>query len=232
MNKVYLVIVLFIVVLVGGVVAIKPNIPRSLDEIPTPAKLFRSNIAVAQPITSSNQEGAIHNSEINEEKLDCYLCHEPEFTKTFHVPERIIKIEIGKDKRRRLCVDCHGVEGANADRQMNKPEDIIYDPEIGLNGLFKLNPNLPHQIHQKKLEKGQMSCEACHLTDPNSFDMEIPEALTEKGQVLVCQNCKFHPEGGNYITIHVEVSGLWCTTCHTGEILEVHQEATSKLGVG
>ncbi len=232
MNKVTLIFFLFVVIIVGGVALINPDIPTSLEEIPTPAKLFRSNIAVAEPAISSNQERPIQNSEINEEELDCTLCHETVFTKRFHVPEKIIRIELLKNKRRRLCVDCHSIEGANPDRQMNKPEDIKYDPDIGLNGLFKLNPTLPHQIHQKKLEKGQMSCEACHLTDPNSFDMEIPRALTEKGQVLLCQNCKFHPEDGNYITVHVEISGLGCTTCHTGKVLRVHQEATSRLGVG
>jgi len=86
---------------------------------------------------------------------------------------------------------------------------------------------VPHAIHKEKLDSGAAKCSDCHGDD---IEMIIPQADANAGQVLVCQNCKFHPEGGNYITIHVELADLTCTTCHTGGIIEVHQSKTVLLG--
>jgi hypothetical protein len=57
-----------------------------------------------------------------------------------------------------------------------------------------------------------------------------PAADVKSGHVLVCQNCKYHPEDGNYIKIHVEDGGMGCVTCHTGDVIDVHKEKTFSLG--
>jgi len=163
----------------------------------------------------------------------CYYCHDEEVTKSFHVPEKIIKIEARKGTRRRICPDCHGLEGADPERQMTDLRDIQFDVNAGENGLFKLEEGIPHAIHKRILVSGFMECIACHLRDPDdytTFKMLIPKADLEDGQVLLCQNCKFHPERGNYIAVHIEMAEKTCTTCHTGDLLEIHRTATSKLG--
>lgn len=168
-----------------------------------------------------------------EAEFGCYYCHDAESTKGFHVPEKIVKIEASEGKRRRICPDCHGLEGADPDKQMTDPRYIQFDVNASVNGLYKLSKGVPHAIHKRILVSGAMECIACHLRDSQdytTFNMLIPEADTEDGQILLCQNCKFHPERGNYIAIHMEVAEKTCTTCHTGDLLVIHRKATSKLG--
>ncbi len=163
------------------------------------------------------------------EEVNCLLCHEIDQTKGFHVPQTIMKIEERDGKRRRTCVDCHGELGPpwSADEQLTPLSDITFDESVGVNGVLELETRVPHAIHKQKLDSGEAKCSDCHGDD---IEMVIPEADVNAGQVLVCQNCKFHPEGGNYITIHVELADLKCTTCHTGGIIEVHQAKTGQLG--
>ncbi|MFQ5887374.1 MAG: rhodanese-like domain-containing protein, partial [Candidatus Hydrothermarchaeales archaeon] len=150
-------------------------------------------------------------------------------TKAFHIPQTIMKIDAAKDKRRRVCVDCHGPLGPpwSADEQLTELTDISYDSSVGENGVFAFPNKVPHSIHKRKLDANIMKCETCHVVNGEFI---IPQADATKGQVLVCQNCKFHPEEGNYVTIHVEMGGLKCTVCHTGGIINVHKAKTADLG--
>ncbi len=163
------------------------------------------------------------------EEVNCLLCHEIGQTKGFHVPQTIMKINERDGKRRRTCVDCHGELGPpwSADEQLTPLSDITFDESVGINGILNIDKRVPHAIHKQKLDSGAVKCSDCHGT---GIEMVIPQADTSAGQVLVCQNCKFHPEDGNYITVHVELAGKKCTTCHTGGIIEVHQVKTEQLG--
>lgn len=163
------------------------------------------------------------------EEVNCLACHDVDQTKGFHVPQTIMKIDEKEGKRRRVCVDCHGPLGPpwSADEQLTPLNELIYNASHGTNGVIEIDSTIPHAIHKQKLDSGAVECEDCHGEGP---DIKIPEPLADAGQVLVCQNCKTHPEGGNYITIHLEIAGKKCTTCHTGGIVEVHKAKTSKLG--
>lgn len=195
----------------------------------------QKSVIESEPIIVSTKKSLIEAIFDGEEiELGCYLCHDVDQTKSFHVPEKIIKIEDRENIRRRLCPDCHGLEGADPNRQMTDPRDIQFDANVGVSGLFYMSKGIPHAIHKRILVSGEMECVACHLSDPedyNTFKMTIPKADTEDRQILLCQNCKFHPERGNYITIHVEIAGKRCNICHTGNLLEVHKRATEKLGI-
>jgi hypothetical protein len=166
---------------------------------------------------------------IEGEEINCLLCHELDPTKSFHVPQIIMQINMRDGARRRICVDCHGPLGPpwSAEEQLTPISQINYNPLVGENGLFEIPNAVTHSIHKMKLESRAIRCQTCHGT---GTELIVPVADTSRGQVLVCQNCKFHPEEGNYITIHVELAGKKCTTCHTGGIIKVHQEKTKALG--
>ncbi|MFQ5800477.1 MAG: hypothetical protein ACE5HH_01995 [Candidatus Hydrothermarchaeales archaeon] len=163
------------------------------------------------------------------DEVNCLACHELAQTKAFHVPQTIMKIDERAGKRRRTCVDCHGPNGPpwSADEQQTPLSMIPFNESIGPNGLIEISSEVPHGIHKKKLDSEIVECQSCHGTGTK---MVIPVADTGKGHVLVCQNCKFHPEEGNYITIHVELAGKKCSACHTGGVIEIHQEKTKELG--
>lgn len=165
-------------------------------------------------------------------ELDCALCHDLGQHKEFHVPQTIMKIDEAHGKRRRVCIDCHGPNGPpwSADEQMTDLEDIDFDPNVGKNGMFMLPNKVVHSIHKRKLDSGVLSCEFCHVV-PGTTDFQIPTVKTELGRVLYCQNEGCHDnEGGDYIAIHVELRPFKCTTCHTGDLVGIHQEGTGKLG--
>ncbi len=183
-----------------------------------------------QSLQSSYATGTVSPvTGVSEGEVDCLLCHDLTKTKAFHVPQTIMKIDAAKDKRRRICIDCHGPLGPpwSADEQLTELDLISYDSSVGENGVFRFPNKVPHSIHKRKLDAGIMKCETCHVIDGQFI---IPQADTAKGQVLVCQNCKNHPEEGNYVTIHVEMAGIKCTACHTGGIIDVHKAKTENLG--
>jgi hypothetical protein len=165
-------------------------------------------------------------------ELDCLLCHDLEQHKEFHVPETIMKLDEAHGLRRRVCIDCHGPNGPpwSSDVQMTDLELINFDSRAGRNGKFILSNQVVHAIHKRKLDAGILSCEFCHVP-AGSTDFVIPQAKTELGRVLYCQNEGCHDnEGGNYIAIHVELRPFKCTTCHTGDLVVVHQGGTGVLG--
>ncbi|HDH28524.1 MAG TPA: hypothetical protein ENH13_05270, partial [Euryarchaeota archaeon] len=163
-------------------------------------------------------------SKISKNPNFCFNCHDAEQTKSFHIPRQIIKIDEGKGLRRRICVDCHGPEGNNATRQMSGASMIKPQED----GTFRLENIIPHSIHSKKLKLGAMTCQTCHLTSEGN--LEIPVADASQGQVLVCEKCHIPVNRGNYIAIHVEYGSKSCLTCHTGDVIGIHKEATSMLG--
>jgi hypothetical protein len=172
-------------------------------------------------------DGPIEGDEVN-----CLVCHDQIQTKSWHIPEKIMNIEKDHGIRRRVCIDCHGPNGPpwSSDEQMTDFELIDFDPNAGENGKFILTDQIPHSIHKRKLDAGTLSCQFCHVP-PGTIDFVIPEVKTELGRVLYCQNEGCHDnEGGNYIAIHVELRPFFCTTCHTGELIEIHQRGTAKLG--
>ena len=172
-------------------------------------------------------------------ELDCLLCHELEQTKTFHFPQTIMKIDERDDKRRRVCVDCHGPNGYDEagnftgwspDKQMTDLELIGFDDSEGINGKFILPNKVVHSIHKRKLDIGILTCQFCHVP-PGETAFVKPRVKTELGRVLYCQNEGCHDnEGGNYIAIHIELRPFKCTTCHNGQLSDVHKGETEKLG--
>jgi hypothetical protein len=170
--------------------------------------------------------------------INCLLCHDLSQTKSFHLPQTIMKIDEKKGKRRRVCIDCHGPNaydeqenylGWSSDRQMTPIEMISFDEKAGVNGIFEFPNSVPHTIHKRLMYTLKViTCDDCHLS---GGEIVQPTVDAEKGQVLVCQNCKYHPEEGNYIKIHLEDGGKGCATCHTGNMMEIHKEKTFSLGV-
>ncbi len=159
------------------------------------------------------------------ETVNCLLCHDLEQLKTFHFPERIMKIEAAKGMRQRICINCHGptAEGTGTP----DPED----PYPGDN-------SHPHRIHQSKLDSGEITCKTCH-----EYEGEIRFPKPKDGQLLVCELCHAN---GNFITIHIDgkiledaaVDPQWivegdrhrCQECHWGDVVGIHKRATAQLG--
>jgi nitrate/TMAO reductase-like tetraheme cytochrome c subunit len=170
-------------------------------------------------------------------QINCLFCHDLSKTKSFHLAQTIMKIGEKRGKRRRICIDCHGPKaydeqdnyiGWSPDDQMTPSTLISFDDEAGDNGVFIIPYTVPHIIHQRYLRQLKvMTCEDCHLYGK---EIKRPKADVDKGHVLVCQNCKYHPEDGNFIKIHVEDGGNGCPTCHTGGAIEVHKDKTFQLG--
>jgi len=240
-----------VLILVAVVVAIQLDfIPLGSKETPTPKGRLPTTQAPVPTATSAPQpaaatpevtpayqpgdESTFLNLLSNVEPEACFFCHDKDQTKGFHVPERIMKIDEARDYRRRLCVDCHGPEGADPTKQMTNLRDIHYDPTPGVNGVIEVSLKVPHWIHKARLLKDEMECYDCHIEDLDAFEVSFPKADVNDGQILFCQNCKVerdpHPERGNYIAIHVEKAGHKCTICHVGDVLDIHKRATSQLG--
>jgi hypothetical protein len=194
---------------------------RLNDEI---TKLERLSSVIKEPVAAEQPAKIITSQEI-----DCTICHDYAMTKNFHLPQMIMKIDEARGKRRRVCIDCHGplYPGGNAEVQATPLEMINYNPSIGLNGIFEIKTRVPHDIHKKKIENRIISCTTCH---GEGESMIKPSADVTRGQVLYCQNCKYHPEEGNYLTIHLELARKQCTICHIGKVVEIHKEKTAKLG--
>jgi hypothetical protein len=148
-----------------------------------------------------------------------------------------LKIDENQGERRRICIDCHGPNaydengifiGWSSDQQMTPFSMISFDETAGVNGVFDFPGSVPHAIHKRLLYSLKIiTCDDCHLSGD---EIERPKVDSGKGQVLVCQNCKYHPEEGNYIKIHVEDGGKGCQTCHSGGVIEIHKEKTFSLG--
>lgn len=173
---------------------------------------------------------------ISEEKVElkgvdiCFECHDEDQTVGFHYPEKIMKIEAKKGLRRRICMDCHGKDGANPDKKMTEERLISFDE--GKNQ-FRVKSEAVHGIHLDKLNKEIMVCETCHLIqqgEPTKVGDELVIPIPKAGQILVCEMCHIPSDNGNYIRIHITSGHQECTTCHTGDIKEVHKRATAKLG--
>ncbi|MEE9594406.1 MAG: cytochrome c [Candidatus Hydrothermarchaeales archaeon] len=167
--------------------------------------------------------------ETSPDDINCLGCHDYVQHKRFHTAAEIMKIDELRGKRRRICIDCHGPLGPpwDADKQLTEESDLEYDPEPGLNGVFKMPNKVPHNIHLEMINDGSLQCQYCHLRDDQLY---VPEAKVEIGQVLNCENCGHHPEGANFWTVHIEMNGLPCTTCHTEGVQVIHGQATTRLG--
>ena len=160
----------------------------------------------------------------------CLECHDPGQTIGFHYPDKVMGIEEKKGLRRRICVDCHGPLGTDPDRQMTDSSAVIWQEK---ENYFRVKSEVVHAIHLKKLESEVMICETCHLIkegDPTQVGEFIILPKPASGQILVCQMCHLPGNPGNYISVHVTSGHQECTTCHTGDLKEVHKRSTGKLG--
>lgn len=156
--------------------------------------------------------------------LECAICHELDQLKGFHYPSKIMAIQEKEGKPRRICIDCHATPATLA------------KTSVGAGGVFDIPTEMPHDIHKAALDDGRMKCETCHVI---GGEFLIPQPRT--GEVVVCELCH---SSGNFITIHIEglitednpnmpkrqYRKLKCTACHIGDPVEIHKEATSKLG--
>jgi|GEM_PF-3469500 len=156
----------------------------------------------------------------------CLSCHDKAQTKGFHVPAKIMKIDESKNLRRRICVDCHGPRGASATEQMSDLDKIKLQSD---NISYRLDNSIPHAIHKKKMEIEALKCETCHGGKEGEIIIPLPDVYA--GQILVCEKCHVPKDNGNYIAIHVEYGSKTCNTCHTGNLVDIHRKATSKLGI-
>lgn len=197
------------------------EIKRKNEEI---ARLESFSTGIKEP-AAAEQPAKITTSQ----EIECRACHDYALTKNFHLPQLIMKIDEARGKRRRVCVDCHGplYPDGNAEIQATPLEMIVYNPAPGLNGVFEVDKNVVHDIHKRKLENKIVACTTCH---GETVNITKPAADVNKGQVLYCQSCKYHPEEGNYLAIHLELARKQCTICHVGKVVEIHKEKTAKLG--
>ncbi len=159
------------------------------------------------------------------ERLNCLMCHDLEQVRGFHYPERIMQIEEAKGQRRRICINCHG-----------PPEDSISIPDPSKP--YPSDDSHPHRVHQTKLDTNEITCETCH-----EYQGKYRFPKPQEGQLLVCELC--HADG-NFITIHIDgkiledaqVDPIWikeggkhkCQECHWGDVVDIHQRATTNLG--
>jgi nitrate/TMAO reductase-like tetraheme cytochrome c subunit len=179
--------------------------------------------------TTARAQAALVVKEFKGVKI-CIECHDLTETTNFHYLDKIIAIEEKKGLRRRICVDCHGPAGNDPDSQMTDPKSILWDED---GKYYKVKSYVVHAIHQEKLEREVMECETCHLIEDNDPTRlgnypEIPK--TVPGHIIICQMCHLPSDPGNYIGIHIIYGHQECTTCHTGDMKEVHKRATAELG--
>jgi hypothetical protein len=229
-----LVVAIIISVSLGSLVSYQFAVSKSADQL----SHLESDLRVKElefAKLSSQSESAVPHGDTQD--INCLVCHDLSLTKRFHIPQTIMKIDAARGKRRRICIDCHGPNaydeqgnyvGWSAEQQMTPLGLISFNESAGPNGVFEFQSIIPHSIHSRLMNTLKvMGCEDCHLL---TAEIEIPIADIDNGQVLVCQNCKYHPEEGNYIKIHVEDGGKGCPTCHLGNVLGVHKEKTLQLG--
>jgi hypothetical protein len=118
-----------------------------------------------------------------------------------------------------ICSDCHGEV-----TDFHTVEKITR-----LDALRGKNPRIcttchgldPHEIHGNLLSRNKLECDNCHLKDGK---LTIPQVLP--GQTLVCEQC--HLEG-NYVDIHVNYGGGTCSSCHVGDIGNIHKNTIANV---
>ncbi len=104
----------------------------------------------------------------------------------------------------------------------------------------KCHGQVPHDVHRVIMDRGGMTCQACHMRN-GEFRVPMPK----EGQMSVCELC--HSDG-SYIKIHIdgEIIGngdvdeewrksrpkrLTCTNCHMGSVVQIHRDKTGALGI-
>ena len=130
-----------------------------------------------------------------------------------------------------ICLTCHGIDHTKGFHDVGTikllGEKKGQTPRI----CTTCHGSSPHNVHKKKTDSGEMSCEDCHVNPEGDFiTPQVPE-----GKTLVCEACHAFsqkPEDvGNYVSIHIVEGNRDCDICHMGDPIKIHKMATEKLGV-
>ena len=85
----------------------------------------------------------------------------------------------------------------------------------------------PHNVHQKKVDSGEMECGTCHVSAEGDFEVpQVPE-----GHTLVCELCHVPDDMGNYVSIHIVEANRDCSICHMCDAVKIHKRDNEALRV-
>jgi hypothetical protein len=118
-----------------------------------------------------------------------------------------------------ICSDCHGEV-----RSFHTVEKVT-----ALDRIRGVNPRIctnchganPHEIHNDRIVRGKLTCDDCHLKDA---EVVIPEV--QPGDILICEQCHLD---GNYVDIHVDFGGGTCSSCHVGDVGNIHRHTIANV---
>ncbi|MEE9594761.1 MAG: hypothetical protein V3V92_05110 [Candidatus Hydrothermarchaeales archaeon] len=226
-NNVQLLMAVAIVLLLGVAIFEARVITRTNELIESERGVFSSRLIALEEELVKMAGGSVR-PKIGPPPSVCFECHDELQTKGFHDVDRILKLQDKNEMRRRICTNCHGPP-------LN-PQEPVPDADEPYPG----DNSHPHRIHQRKLDLKVIYCDTCHVYDG---DFRYPKPRS--GQLVVCELC----HGSNLIDVHVAgdilpddamIDVIWkkdgeqhsCVECHMGDIMGIHKEATTKLGVG
>lgn len=118
-----------------------------------------------------------------------------------------------------ICSDCHGeVRGFHTVEKITALDTIRgVNPRI----CTSCHGTNPHEIHNDRIVRGKLTCDDCHLKDG---EVVIPEVQPE--DILICEQCHLK---GNYVDIHVDFGGGTCSSCHVGDVGNIHRHTIANV---
>jgi hypothetical protein len=159
--------------------------------------------------------------DISVDKIDCLICHAPNYKKTATGPDPSITISevtpgIGLPTRE-YCLRCHATAGGGDNRKRG-------DLELAM-GAANVSKDL--DVHMG----GQnMTCQNCHIFDDyhhvsgRGMDLRVDDTDT----IVSCEQCHStdpHPEGSMY---NQHMDRIACTACHITSYGKVHPVEVSR----
>ncbi|MFQ5887973.1 MAG: hypothetical protein ACE5HY_04685, partial [Candidatus Hydrothermarchaeales archaeon] len=158
-----------------------------------------------------------------------------------NINSQILELEAGPAPKipAEFCTSCHDREKLVSFHYPEKIKLIDEYKNKTVRICTKCHGQVPHDVHRVILDRGGMTCQACHM---RSGEFRVPKP--KEGQLLICELCH---SGGSYIRIHIdgEIIGegdvdeewrktrpkrLTCTNCHMGSVVQIHKEKTIVLG--
>ncbi|MEA1863812.1 MAG: cytochrome c3 family protein [Euryarchaeota archaeon] len=141
------------------------------------------------------------------EKVDCLICHAPNYTKTASGPDPSVVIEditpdIGLPTRE-YCLRCHATAGGGNNRKRGDLELAMGAPNVSKD----------LDVHMA----ANMTCQDCHTFDGHHVAGQGMDLRTADSDTIVsCDRCHNvneppHPEGSMY---NKHMDRIACTTCH------------------